>query len=270
MSSRRPPWRSQTAHSGRTCRPIHSRGHKRPPCGAPTRPPAFHHLGRGVELPPFLPSALANCPRKSWYTSPSTSPDVSLAPYPAAWPDASTIPSGQRQAPGTRSPGCGTRSNAFWCSAGSSPGSTPIRIAHHGQHVLPLFHKPVGDVCEEDQAQHQMLVFGGVHLGAGVVGTGPEHRFDIPGGCFLLCPGTAARGRGGKAGFRSLVAAPPQCPCQGNGSAPAPLICGFSSQEVRSFNALARAMDPPLPLPFLTGRNASALSLICPYSPSLI
>ena len=38
----------------------------------------------------------------------------------------------------------------------------------------------------------------------------------------------------------------------------------------RPLNALARAMDPPLPLPFLTGRNASALSLICPYSPSLI
>ena len=32
----------------------------------------------------------------------------------------------------------------------------------------------VGDVLQEDQAQHQVLVFGRVHVGAQLVGGGPE------------------------------------------------------------------------------------------------
>lgn len=37
----------------------------------------------------------------------------------------------------------------------------------------------VGDVLEEDEAQHQVLVFGGVHVGAQLVGCRPEGLLDV-------------------------------------------------------------------------------------------
>jgi hypothetical protein len=40
-------------------------------------------------------------------------------------------------------------------------------------------HKGVRDVFDEDEAQHQVLVFGGVHVGAQFVGRCPEGLFDV-------------------------------------------------------------------------------------------
>ena len=37
----------------------------------------------------------------------------------------------------------------------------------------------VGNVLDENQAQHDVLVFGGVHVGAQLVGRGPECFFDV-------------------------------------------------------------------------------------------
>jgi hypothetical protein len=39
--------------------------------------------------------------------------------------------------------------------------------------------KGVGDVFDEDEAEHQVLVFGRVHVGAQLVGGGPEGFFDV-------------------------------------------------------------------------------------------
>lgn len=51
----------------------------------------------------------------------------------------------------------------------------------------PVFgFKSIRNVFQEDQAQHDVLVFGGVHVGAEFVGGGPEGAFEIAGfGCFL-------------------------------------------------------------------------------------
>jgi hypothetical protein len=40
-------------------------------------------------------------------------------------------------------------------------------------------HKGVRDVFDKDEAQHQVLVFGGVHIGAQFVGRCPEGLFDV-------------------------------------------------------------------------------------------
>ena len=37
----------------------------------------------------------------------------------------------------------------------------------------------VGDVLDEDKAEHQVLVLGGVHVGAQLVGGGPEGLLDV-------------------------------------------------------------------------------------------
>ena len=39
--------------------------------------------------------------------------------------------------------------------------------------------KGVGDVLDEDEAQHKVLVFGSVHVGAQLVGCGPERLLDV-------------------------------------------------------------------------------------------
>ena len=96
-------------------------------------------------------------------------------------------------------------------------------------------------VIEEDQPQHQMLVFGGIHLGTEFIGAGPEHSLEGLGGrLLLLCSTTAASGRR----FRCFLATAPSMPS-------------------------GRAMDPPGPLPFLSRPNASASRAEgCPGLPS--
>jgi hypothetical protein len=37
----------------------------------------------------------------------------------------------------------------------------------------------VGDVLDEDEAKHEVLVLGGVHVGAQLVGGGPERLLDV-------------------------------------------------------------------------------------------
>jgi hypothetical protein len=46
------------------------------------------------------------------------------------------------------------------------------------QRFLPLF-EGVGDVLQEDQAQHHVLVDGGIQVGAQLVGGGPELFFEV-------------------------------------------------------------------------------------------
>ena len=53
------------------------------------------------------------------------------------------------------------------------------RVAQAQLQVGLAGHKGVGDVFDEDEAQHQVLVFGGVHVGAQFVGRCPEGLFDV-------------------------------------------------------------------------------------------
>ncbi|MNJ44451.1 hypothetical protein D3C77_395050 [compost metagenome] len=54
-----------------------------------------------------------------------------------------------------------------------------IRISELlAQFFLPLF-KGVGDILQENQAQHHMLVDGGIQVGAQLVSGGPELLFQL-------------------------------------------------------------------------------------------
>jgi len=37
----------------------------------------------------------------------------------------------------------------------------------------------IGDIFDENQAKHDVLVFGGVHIGAQFIGGGPQGLFNV-------------------------------------------------------------------------------------------
>ena len=53
------------------------------------------------------------------------------------------------------------------------------RIGEAGGQLGALGLEGVGDVLDEDEAEHEVLVLGGVHVGAQLVGGGPERFFDV-------------------------------------------------------------------------------------------
>ena len=53
-----------------------------------------------------------------------------------------------------------------------------IVLALAGAELGVEFLEGVRNVFEEDQAQHHMLVLGGVHMAAQLVGGAPEHFFN--------------------------------------------------------------------------------------------
>ena len=67
-------------------------------------------------------------------------------------------------------------------------------VADPGQHGGLVLREGVGDELQEDQPQHQMLIFGRIHLSPQFVCTRPEHGLEILGGCFLLGPASTPLG----------------------------------------------------------------------------
>ena len=54
-----------------------------------------------------------------------------------------------------------------------------VGVGEAGRQLGTAGGEGVGDVFDEDEAEHQVLVFGGVHVGAQLVGGGPEGFFDV-------------------------------------------------------------------------------------------
>ena len=57
-----------------------------------------------------------------------------------------------------------------------------LGIGEAEQQLLAFFLEGVGDVFQEDQAEADVLVFGGVHVPAHLVGGGPKLGFEVEGG----------------------------------------------------------------------------------------
>ena len=53
------------------------------------------------------------------------------------------------------------------------------RIGEAFRQLVAFGTEGVGDVLDEDEAEHQVLVLGGVHVGAQLVGGGPERLLDV-------------------------------------------------------------------------------------------
>ena len=53
-----------------------------------------------------------------------------------------------------------------------------VGIGGFASQLLAVFHERVGDVLQQDQSQHDTLVFGGIHVGAELVGRQPQLGFE--------------------------------------------------------------------------------------------
>ena len=53
------------------------------------------------------------------------------------------------------------------------------RVGKAARQLNALGTEGVGDLLDEDQAEHQVLVLGGVHVGAQLVGGGPQCLLDV-------------------------------------------------------------------------------------------
>ena len=73
------------------------------------------------------------------------------------------------------------------------------------------FFEGVGDVLEEDEPEDDVLVFGGVHVAAELVGGSPEDGFDILGRGVLFLSATGAGHVGFDPSMRRCLSRKPAC-----------------------------------------------------------
>ena len=62
-----------------------------------------------------------------------------------------------------------------------------FQVSQPASYFSPAGSEGVSNVFDKDQPKHQVLVFGGVHVGAKLVGCGSKCFFDVAGHEWVQC-----------------------------------------------------------------------------------